>query len=305
MRWVLDVITVLGFLLTILGTYLTVRSGSSYKILHDELIFYGSIITFSSVLGWFHWFRKYHIAKSVFNGRSSINEAHIKALEFSKMWSKNKYSITECISEYSGICQLIAKGLRKFHSSEISITVKYVNSEEEVEGANYASSLYVKDLCRDVESQPNRTLKASLSKDVIDYISENTDFNYIYNIMDRRPIEDVYFFSNCLPCFIGYKNTHIHADWNSWWKRTVSFVTLGQCYWKLPYKSTIIVPISSNSEQGSEYIEGFLCADSSRPFVFSKKYDLIIMQDIARALYPMTQLINQKHLVSNKKLSND
>ena len=122
--------------------------------------------------------------------------------------------------------------------------------------------------------------------------------NHIYNIMNRRPMEDVYFFSNCLPCRIGYKNTHIHADRNVWWKRLVAFLTIGMYYWGLPYKSTIIVPISSTTSQDREYIEGFLCADSSKPFVFTKKYDLAIMQEMASVLYSMTNIINRKHLIS-------
>lgn len=303
MRWILDVITILGFLLTAIGTYLTVRSDSTNELIQNELIRYGAIVTFLSILGWFHWFRKYYIAKSVFS-RTSINEAHIKAMDFSKTWSKNKYSINECVSEYSKICQLMTKGFRQYHRVGINITVKYINFERNTDNANCEPKMYVRDLCRDIESQLKRSQRVSLHKDVKDYISDNTDFEHIYRIMSKRPIEDVYFFSNCLPCYIGYKNTHIHADLNVWWKRLISFFTIGMCGWALPYKSTIIVPISSTTSQGCEYIEGFLCADSSKPFIFSKKYDLVIMQEMASVLYSMTHLINQKHLVSKINSNN-
>lgn len=304
MRWLFDMLTVVGFFLTFLGTYLTIRSGNTV-IIHDELIRYGLITLLLSLVGWFHWFRKYQIAKSVFKGRTDLNEAHIKAIEFAKTWNNRKKSINECVTEYSSICQLITKGLRQFHKAEINITVKYLNSEDDVEGdTGYSHKIYVKDLCRNIDSQQKRTQRATLHKNVIDYISDNTDFNHICSIISKRPIEDVYFFSNCLPCYIGYKNSHILKDWNKWWKRLMAFCTVGMSNWKLPYKSTIIVPISSNSSQGHEYIEGFLCADSSIPFVFSKKYDLVIMQEMASVLYFMTKLINQKHLVSKSDSEN-
>lgn len=86
MRWFFDLITVLGFLLTVLGTYLTVRSESTSDIMQNELIHYGAPLLLLTTLGWFHWFRKYNIAKSVFNGRTDLNEAHIKAIDFADNW---------------------------------------------------------------------------------------------------------------------------------------------------------------------------------------------------------------------------
>lgn len=304
MRWFLDIITVLGFLLTALGTYLTARSGAASAIMQNELITYGLPLLFFTTVGWFHWFRKYQIAKSVFNGRTSITEAHIMASDFSKNWANKNYSIHECITEYSKICQLMAKGFRQYHDTSISITVKYVNQDADAGQSGKETSLYVKDLCRDIESNKKRAQRVTLHKNKKDYITANSDFAHIYKVMNSRPMDDVYFFSNCLPCCIGYKNTHIHKDWNVWWKRFIAFLTFGLYCWDLPYKSTIIVPISSTSSQGCEYIEGFLCADSTKPFVFSKKYDLVIMQEMAGVLYTMTNQINHKHLISKTTSSN-
>lgn len=303
MRWLFDLITVLGFLLTALGTYLTVRSGSTSDIMQNELTCYGALLLLLTTVGWFHWFRKYNIAKSVFNGRTDLNEAHIKAINFAENWSKNKYSIHECVNEYSKICQLITKGFSQFHNAEISITVKYINKDTTMSLGDNASSLYVKDLCRDINSNERRMLRATMHKNKKDYIAENSDFDHIYNIINRRPMEDVYFFSNCLPCHLGYKNTHIHADWDVWWRRVIAFLTIGMYCWGLPYKSTIIVPISSTTSQDREFIEGFLCADSTKPFVFSKKYDLSILKEMASVLYTMTSLINHAHLIT-KNTSN-
>lgn len=300
MRKLFDLITVLGFLLTALGTYLTARSESTSEILQNELIFYGALLLLLTTLGWYHWFRKYQMAKSVFKGWTDLNDAHIKAIDFAKNWSKNKYSVHECVNEYSSICQLITKGFKQYHNADISITVKYTNQDVNAGQNGNPSSIYVKDLCRDINSKERRTLRATMHKDRIDYIADNSDFDHIYSIMDKRPMEDVYFFSNCLPCRLGYKNTHIHADWNVWWKRLIAFLTFGKYCWGLPYKSTIIVPISSTTLQSQELIEGFLCADSNKPFVFSKKYDLVIMQELASVLYTMTSLINHKYLISKK-----
>ena len=298
MNWLFDFITVLGFLLTALGTYLTARSESKCEIMKNELICYGAFLLILTTLGCIHWFRKYQIAKSVFNARTELNEAHIKVTDFTRRLVEKSFSIHDCVAEYSTICQLMTKAFRQFHNVEISITVKYINQDTDASQRGNYSSLYVKDLCRDINSNHKRMFRATMHKDRKDYIADNSDFNHIDNIMNRRPMEDVYFFSNCLPCRIGYKNTHIHADRNVWWKRLAAFLTIGMYYWGLPYKSTIIVPISSTTSQDREYIEGFLCADSSKPFVFTKKYDLAIMQEMASVLYSMTNIINLKHLIS-------
>lgn len=106
MRWLFDIITIIGFFLTIVGTYLTIRSGTAVELMRDEIICYGSIGLVVSLLLFYHWFKKYQIAKAVFKGMTSINEAHVKAIYFGKELSKNRPSIKQCISEYSTICQL-------------------------------------------------------------------------------------------------------------------------------------------------------------------------------------------------------
>lgn len=62
---------------------------------------------------------------------TSINEAHVKAMDSERVLSRNKLSINQCVLEYSTICQLLVTGFRKLHRSDICITVKYVNSEDE------------------------------------------------------------------------------------------------------------------------------------------------------------------------------
>ncbi len=74
-------LTVVEFFLTFLRTYLTIRSGNTV-IIHNELIRYGLIALLFSLAGWFHWFRKYQIAKSVFKGRTDLNKIELQAYVF-------------------------------------------------------------------------------------------------------------------------------------------------------------------------------------------------------------------------------
>lgn len=88
MRWLFDIITIIGFFLTIVGTYLTIRSGAAVELMRDEIICYGSIGLVVSLLLFCHWFKKYQIAKAVFKSMTSINEAHVKAILLVKNYQR-------------------------------------------------------------------------------------------------------------------------------------------------------------------------------------------------------------------------
>lgn len=290
MRKFFDVITILGFILTVLGTYLTIRSGEGEIIIRDELLSCGFVIIVVLACIAYHYCRKYHIAKSVFKGRSKMIEVFSKSNELVDDLRNGKPSLNSCIEKFSIICQLVARGLREYINVPVSVCLLYVNQDDS------PKHYYVKILSRDIDSNMNRNQKSALYEEIKDYISDNTDFSKIVKLIDDHPAEDVYFYSNCLPAYLGYRNTHIIGKWRSWLYRTIAFLTFGLCCWHLPYKSAIVVPVIPYDKQGKKYIEGFVCIDSPRVFPFLKQYDLAILRDVASGLHPVLELFNKKYM---------
>ena len=114
-------------------------------------------------------------------------------------------------------------------------------------------------------------------------ITENTDFLEI--IRKKGTPGGSYFISNILPLLSGYKNSsfEVHEQTNP---PTQNFVT-NIMNWKLPYKSTIVVPIRplKLTKNENEDIIGFLCVDSEKMFAFRKKYDCSMLKGIADGIY--------------------
>ena len=152
---------------------------------------------------------------------------------------------------------------------------------------------YVHTLCRDAGSIDREFGPAPEERGIYQmeeppdgfthFIDQNTDFEHI--LMSTGTPKRL-FFSNNLPALRGYKNSSFHyygqpADGSFRRNRT----------WPLPYKSTIVVPISRRSLQLNQAYElkGFLCVDSRSRNVFADRYDLDIMQSIGRTLVPLLE----------------
>ncbi len=286
MRLIFNIVDVLGFLLTALGTYLTIRNGSDCNIIRNELaVGIGILLIVFSVFG-FHYFRKYEIAKSVILGREELIKAHYKAFQFSNELNRNKPPhITKCITEFSTICQHIRSGLRRFHKVEVSTCILYINKDEK-------NTIYAKTLSRDTDTFERREQSASIS-DIHVSIFNNTDFRHIFDSIKKKPIEQVHYFNNAIPLSVNYRNTHIHREWQ--YKYYCWYGLIPRLFaWKLPYRSTIVVPIIPRNSQKVETIEGFLCVDSPNMFVFSKKYDLPVIKELASSIYPALRTFNSK-----------
>lgn len=297
MRFFFDLITVLGFILTGLGTYLTLKSGANEKILENEIIRYGGIVLFVSLVALFRYWRKYEIAKSVIKGRAEINEAYIKASNLAQQLQNKKLPLNKCLADFSEICQHISAGFRRFHKSHISVCLQYVNSTEGDE-----ENLYVKALSRDLETCRKRKKQTTIYTNK-DYINDNSDFRHIFNKIETSPPEDLFYFNNHLPLSFLYKNSHIHENWKKKYNNLIVGIYWRLFRWKLPYRSTIVVPVLPEDKQGKGLISGFLCVDSTHFFAFSKKFDLVILKEIAATLHPALHSFNQRYLIKYEKES--
>lgn len=287
MKWIIDLFSILGLPLTAIGTYFTIKSGVGEIIIKDELLRYGSIVLTLTLFGTYHYYKKYEIAKSVIRGRKELNKAHINALKFNDNLNKNQsVKLEKCITEFSNICQHLCTSLSRFHNVTISACISYVSRNSNDNKA------YTNTLSRDINSSHQRQQVASIYN-TFGYISENTDFSYIFESIKNTPIDEVYYFNNSIPLNLHYKNSHLHESWKkhyySWYGLIPRIFN-----WKLPYRSTIVVPIVPINNQKQDSIEGFLCVDCPRMWVFSEKYDVPILKELASSLHPAMKNFNRK-----------
>lgn len=277
-----NILTVLGFLLTFLGTYLTIKSGSSEEVLSNGLIFWLLIISVITASGWYIYFHKFYIIKSVLRGRSELQQVHNTIIDVEKQSKKNIGKYADCLKELSVLCQHIACGMRRFHSSEIAVNVHYLNREKCENGVRE----YVEILARNTDSIRHRKNGMKVEKD---YIEHNTDFSTVIYKMQNCQQNDHYYFCNWLCWNPYYKNSHLT-------KFFLIHPFLGLfCKWPLPYRSAIVVPIKTEDE-GKQKIWGFLSIDSNKSYAFSKKYDLPIMMEMAETIAPFVRKICMKFL---------
>lgn len=289
MRYFFDVLTILGFLLTLLGTYLTYKSGESAEVLEKPIVSTCLIglLLFASL--WYHSFHRSAIYKSVFKGEGYINEA-LNQIIYLNHIPKRKSHVAKGISELSEICQQVSAGFRKYHKPDISICIHYVNSDE--------NGPYVYPLCRNTESKSRPTKRVSTSLKH-DYITENTDFSSIMNSFKKVPDEKIYYINNFLPFSPYYKNSHFSSSMRvKYYKRFGWFYRIR--FWELPYKSTLVVPIITSESSVEKKIEGFLSIDSPQCWSFSVYYDLPIIKRFAGAIAPLVSKYNRSNLLDKK-----
>lgn len=286
MRWIFDIITVIGFLLTGFGAYLSYVSYYKVEDIKDPLVSFSLIMTTVLAIGWYHSFHKSMILKSVHKGRNHIDDAMNMIMELEHN-PKNRTHVEKGIISLSEICQEVSHGMRKYHSPEISICIHYANKDD-------TGHLYVNTLCRNIESRkrPKKRVASNLKHD---YFSENTDFAMILEKSDYLPIERLYYINNFLPLSPYYRNSHFSKYMREKYYGRFGWV-IRMYNWELPYKSTLVVPLII-SDNNSNAIVGFLSLDSPKMWSFSKTYDLPIVQSIATAIAPLIYKYNSNNLL--------
>lgn len=286
MRLLFDIITVAGFLLTALGTYLTVMSGEQAEEIVRPLVIACIALTLVFATLWYHSFHKSMLLKSVFHGGNHISEALNMIVDLNHS-PKRKSHVQQGIVALSEICQEVSAGLRKYHSPDIAICIHYVNSDNE--GA------YVNTLCRNTESK-KRPAKRAVTAKSVDYIKDNSDFDRVVNLFKRKPLDKVYYLNNFLPFSPYYRNSHFSSEMQPVYYR--SFGWAHRIFrWELPYRSTLVVPLVTTISPKEKRVEGFLSIDSPKCWSFSRDYDLPIVQRFAAAIAPLVAAYNNSNLL--------
>lgn len=286
MAWFKDILTVVGFLLTALGTYLTYKSGETAEVITQPLVTICLVLTFLTTIGWYHFFFKSAILKSVLQGRDHIDGAMNLIYELNHD-PKRKVHVQQGIQALSEICQQISAGLRKYHSPDISVCIHYVNCDDK--------GPYVNVLCRNTESKQRQAGRPPAAFDK-DYIDENSDFKSIIPLLRARYIKDIYYINNFLPFSAYYRNSHFSKERSEAYYRTFGWISR-IATWELPYKSTLVVPLISFDQKGGRQVEGFLSIDSPKLWSFSKSYDLPIVIHFAGIIAPLVAKYNQSNLL--------
>ena len=116
-------------------------------------------------------------------------------------------------------------------------------------------------------------------------MTENSDFNFIYEGIQEGHAQKWQFFAHFLPWKYDYTNTRL-SNWPPKKIPLINFL-IRQLNWPLPYKSTIVVPLLplSVNEHDDKALRGYLCIDSPRNNAFNKQYDIEILKGLADGLY--------------------
>lgn len=120
-------------------------------------------------------------------------------------------------------------------------------------------------------------------------VDENTDFREIYSNGQN------FFLCNNLPRLRDYSNTSIKHYGGDPASRPPLIVGPWAFWrnWKLPYISTLVVPImpataaTTDTEQHGLTEVGYLCVDSPARGVFQRRYDVPLMEAFSDAIYPL------------------
>lgn len=184
-------------------------------------------------------------------------------------------------------CKLVvnrmAEAFSKITGVKCSACIKVVFRDSKAV-AEEGRKPFVATLCRDDSSSPREQHTGTLH-----YVHLNTDFAQLFGY-DGRP--RTYFFCNDLRRIRGYKNTSFDAHGGppkrcELWGRKIPLLNymFARFTWNLPYRSTIVVPVSPEPGTNNRIV-GYLCIDSASTRKFSRNEDVELMSGIALCLYP-------------------
>ena len=197
----------------------------------------------------------------------------------------------EILNRLKTACTEISEAFSQIIDSHVAVCIKLISNP-----GNARPSVFT--FCRDAKSSVNRPVG---DRDQIHYLSDNSDFQFIYDSINNESTEHSYFFHNNLPYLYDYKNSRFKTfEKNGKWPPKSHLLIpqriMRQITWPLKYKSAIIVPIIPLriEEQEMEKLRGFLCIDSSKPFSFSPQYDVEILKGISDGMYNKIDLLQAK-----------
>jgi hypothetical protein len=135
--------------------------------------------------------------------------------------------------------------------------------------------------CRD-----NISATRDSGQSVDHWIDQNTDFE---DVLKAAGTPLACFFANYLPWMRGYKNSSFQV-YGLPFDVPIPMLSdvVRNITWKLPYRSTIVAPITPSPQQAtsSEHaLSGYLCVDSRSLGAFRRRFDVDVVTGVANCLY--------------------
>ena len=281
-------IGIVGSIATLIGFYQTY-----YQDLNDQgkygVIFLGVISLY--FLGTnIYLVSKYRKKVSYADVFESLNYGFSKLHSIDRL---DNIETSKLIDLLKNVCSHISNSYKEVKGHHIGVCIKLISKKE--------NDVLVFTLVRDENSSQTRP---SGKNDTITHrITENTDFNFIYDDNISNESHNGYFFSNNLPYDYDYSNTRLKQKAQKWPPPKILFLNwlIRQLYWPLKYKSTIVVPILplQIDERKKEKISGFLCIDSPKILTFNEQYDVQILKGIADGIY--NKILTLQNNLENEK----
>ncbi|TGM01032.1 hypothetical protein EHQ86_18575 [Leptospira yasudae] len=278
------------------------------KTLGDYLSIFISIVgSFASIIAFYAVFKENLNEQGVF-GVIFLGVIAIYLL-ISNTWLIAKYRKTtryinvfeELNAGYNRIHQLVREevtDVKELKNSLESLCTHLTNIFSEINGHRTATCIKIiindenkprlMTLCRDIYSKPNRVFGTSDS--IKHWLTENSDFNFIFESISEGRASNMHYFANWLPNKFDYRNTRL--DTNKMTNFSFFSTLIRQIQWGLPYKSTIVVPIIPfSSENKKDVLRGFLCVDSPKNIAFNKHIDVQILNGVSDGIYSVIDKI--------------
>jgi hypothetical protein len=177
----------------------------------------------------------------------------------------------------STVCTDVAQAMELISATQCSVCIKALKNADA--GSNDVR-LEIVTLSRDKDSASREVSTRSHPH----YLDQNTDFTHIH---ERLGTPTGYFLSHYLPSVPGYRNSSFAA-----YGRPVDIpipiigAIVRDLRWPLPYRSTIVVPISTEQSTATYgKLVGYLCVDSRARSAFRRRYDVEVLFAMANCLY--------------------
>lgn len=185
-----------------------------------------------------------------------------------------------CQGKTIQMCSKISDAFSIIKNTQISVCIKFINTKDKLD--------YIETLARDFKSLDERNDYDEAS----DTLNDNSDFKSIISSHTKIHVQkkwaDIFYCQNNLPHIYGYYNSHLNEAELS---NGILGIFLRHFQWTLPYRSTLIVPIS-NYNDDSFY--GFLCLDSKNIYSFNTKSDIDLLKSVVISIWKITELTLSK-----------
>ena len=277
----------IGFLASVIGILVFFRESligqdTAIQYLVIFLVFMMGVIFLENL-----YLRYYRIKNRRYGHTIKILNRGFNTLH--RLQSKDSSDVVEFKECLRNLCDCVSESFKLLTGSNCVTTIKILRQDNQ--------GLYCETLVRNRHARERFEIDRKLKqKNIKHYLEDNSAFQWALLGENNRQA----WFSNNLLGKKLYKNTSAKAQLKPNGVDILNTHSLIRrwTYWPLPYRSGIVVAIKNLNllvednpgdpnpkvEPGKEFI-GFLCVDSQRLFIFSRKFDVDVLVGVADGLF--------------------